>query len=89
MSNQTQDESADVLMHNGQQYVRIDYLTRLHAEVAELKRDAERYRWLRDPRLINECDCYEKDGYNGFILKSDTALDAAIDSARDSFGGKA
>jgi len=33
-----QDERADVLMHRGQQYVRIDYLTRLHADVAELRR---------------------------------------------------
>ena len=41
----TQDESADVLMHNGQQYVRIDYLTRLHAKVEMLRgllKDVER-----------------------------------------------
>lgn len=48
MTDRTQDESADVLMHNGRQYVRVDYLTRLQAERDSLLQALEE----------TNCECY-------------------------------
>jgi len=54
---------------------------KLRAEVAELKRDAERYRWLRDAEWMQDThpdvwDC---------IVGGDSHLDEAIDAV---LGGK-
>jgi len=60
----------------------------LRAEVAELRKDAERYRWLR------EHACNYSDGYDGPELAMRThgpdwpaEIDAAIDAARASLLG--
>jgi hypothetical protein len=53
-------------------------LDRLRAEVEALRKDAERYKWLRDH---GDTGCTEKDGYGGQTLRMDERLDAAIDAA--------
>ena len=52
-------------------------LRRLRAENAELAKDAERYRWLRenDAREVSDGTCYDCQLYSGL------ELDAAIDTA--------
>lgn len=65
----------------------IDEIERLRAQVAELEKDAKRYRWLRNqPRKlpagqsgIMACK-WEADGTGFDLVKSE--LDAAIDAAR-------
>lgn len=52
MSNLTTNDRADVLMHNGQQYVRIDYLTRIQAKHDALRTALE--------SMSCECDEYTK-----------------------------
>lgn len=47
--------------------------------LAELERDAARYRWLRDNST--EYSLTQKDGYGGRELKGWDDLDAAIDAA--------
>jgi len=56
----------------------------LLAERAELKRDAERYRWLRDPCSGAERVVTYGRGDYGRGLMSYTMLDAAIDAAMQS-----
>ena len=64
-----------------------DEIERLRAQVAELEKDAKRYRWLRNqPRKlpagqsgIMACK-WEADGTGFDLVKSE--LDAAIDAAR-------
>lgn len=51
---------------------------RLLAEVEGLRRDAERYRWLRDN---GDWRCTEKDGYGGQTLMMGDRLDAAVEAA--------
>lgn len=48
------------------------------ADAAALRKDAERYRWLRDH---GDGRCSEKDGYGGQTLKMGECLDAAVDAA--------
>jgi hypothetical protein len=47
-------------------------------EVDAMRKDAERYRWLR--KHGDEL-CTEKDGYGGSQLKTGDMLDSAIDAA--------
>ena len=58
-----------------------DEIERLRAELAECKRDAERYRWLRS----DDCpfSCYEQEGPDnwGWCPTSSRDLDEAIDAA--------
>jgi len=58
-----------------------DEIERLRAELAEAKRDAERYRWLRS----DDCpfSCYEQEGPDnwGWCPTSSRDLDEAIDAA--------
>ena len=48
------------------------------AERDVLRRDAERYRWLRNH---GDSLCTEKDGYGGQTLKIGDRLDSALDAA--------
>ena len=52
-----------------------DEITRLRAELAEARRDAERYRWLRISRPLTLSLCLDT------ATTVDAALDAAIDAA--------
>ena len=65
-----------------------DKIVQLERELAEAKKDAERYRWLRD----NTCksSLYEHCGIEGYgteVMISGEVLDAAIDAAMKE-GGK-
>ena len=64
---------------------RINYLAaerdRLRAECDQLRKDAERYRWLRDPCSGAERVVTYGRGDYGRGLMSYTMLDGAIDSA--------
>jgi hypothetical protein len=51
---------------------------RLIDELAALRKDAERYRWLR---AHGDNHCTEKDGYGGQTLKMGDCLDVAVDAA--------
>ena len=55
----------------------IDEIERLRAQVAELEKDAKRYRWLRD-------GCCDKDTAASRIAQNEYGMhwDAAIDAAR-------
>lgn len=61
------------------------------ARVAELERDAGRYRWLREN--ASEIGCYGKDSYYNFedfryMPTERDDLDAAIDAAIDALAGQ-
>ena len=66
-----------------------DEIARLRSELAEVKRDAKRYRWLRD-----DCGGFEvtvreenEDGYESWVAGYPAEeLDAAIDAARKGEG---
>ena len=51
----------------------LDELDRLSAEVAELRRDAERYRWLKDNHLQTGADSWIRTGED-----LEEAIDAAL-----------
>jgi hypothetical protein len=55
-------------------------IRRLRSEVEALRKDAERYRWLRDPCSGAEQVFYCRGDY-GKGLMSGSTLDAAIDAA--------
>ena len=48
------------------------------SEMEALRKDAERYRWLREH---GDNHCTEKDGYGGQTLKMGECLDDAVDAA--------
>lgn len=58
-------------------------ITRLRAEAEALRKDAERYRWLRDEADDGEWDCFD----SAWLIKNDVYgqgpadLDAFIDAA--------
>jgi hypothetical protein len=56
-------------------------LAEARAEVEALRKDAERYRWLRNP-TSNVYQCYQPRGDYGKGLMTGESLDAAIDDAR-------
>jgi DNA repair ATPase RecN len=58
-----------------------DRVDQLQAEVEALRKDAERYRWLRDPCSGAEHVIYYSRGDYGRGLMSGSMLDAAIDAA--------
>jgi len=51
----------------------------LRRQLAEAEQDARRYRWLRDNG--SDSRVCQKDGYGGYELRWNSALDAAIDAA--------
>lgn len=77
----------DEVMAYGSDYIRLDraaeIAARADARIAELERDAARYRWLR------ECDIAgDRAVHNGDELREGDSLDAAIDAARAGNGGE-
>jgi outer membrane murein-binding lipoprotein Lpp len=70
----TDDRLTDIIKAKGAE------MARLERENAELRKDAERYRWLRDPaNMRHEDDLCVSDGY--FNEYREGELDAAIDAA--------
>lgn len=65
----------------------VDREMALRAEVEALRKDAERYRWLRDPCSGAERVVLYSRGDFGRGLMSHTTLDAAIDAALAGKGG--
>lgn len=59
--------------------------TRAEAEVEALRRDAERYRWLRDRHDKTHQDWHVRDQWNN--VPAIGGLDAAIDAAREARNG--
>lgn len=63
-------------------------ITRLRAEAEALRKDAERYRWLRDGADDGEWECFESkwlikhDVYGQGPADLDAAIDAAIDATK-------
>lgn len=55
-------------------------LEQVEQERDELRKDAERYRWLRDDAFENSDDCFMEAG-RLFAEKNGVAFDAAIDAA--------
>lgn len=53
---------------------------KLMAEIAALKKDAERYRYLRN---MSSVECCIQCGYDGIELRTGKLLDAAIDAAME------
>ena len=72
-----------IYVTSGANYVQeaADTIQKLRAELAEARRDAERYRWLRS----DDCpfSCYEQEGPDnwGWCPTSSRDLDEAIDAA--------
>ena len=56
----------------------ITEIGKLKAELAEAKKDAERYRWLRSHNSNDVCD---QCGYDGLRLRTGHLLDCHIDAA--------
>lgn len=56
-----------------------DGIRLLSRQLAEADLDAQRYRWLRDNG--SDSRVCQKDGYGGYELRWNSALDAAIDAA--------
>lgn len=63
-----------------------DEIERLHAELAECKQDAERYRWLRHPRMGWDIVHKTEVGLVCAEYLACVELDAAIDAARKGEG---
>ena len=61
-------------------YEAAERIEQLEREIAELKADAMRYRWLRDNKAANNDHCWHFQ--TGPIIPALLVLDAAIDEMR-------
>lgn len=67
----------------------VDEIEALRTQVAELKADAERYRWLREQSdtvqgaELDVCKRVGYDDYRPISMMLDTAIDAALAATKD------